>query len=119
MDMGIIVSKTSLLQTALSLLVSDLDESVGTNMQKTNLPLRRYFRTATLWAAGGSIGGIVIGIVLVAMHGFSIVSLSFWFSVGILIGAVAGFLSFLLYGIGYRILKGRDTPHLLNYSESS
>jgi len=87
-------------------------------MQSTNIPLRCYFRTAVLWAAGGSIGGIVIGLVLVALHGFSIVSLSFWFSVGILVGAIAGFLSFILYGMGYRILKGKDTPHLLRFSES-
>jgi len=88
-------------------------------MQSTNFPLRSYFRTAALWAAGGTIGGIVVGLVLVALHGFSIVSLSFWFSVGILIGAIAGFISFLFYGMGYRVLKGRDTPHLLHYSEGS
>jgi len=88
-------------------------------MQTTNFPLRSYFRTAVAWAAGGSIGGIVVGLVLVALHGFSIISLSFWFSVGILIGAFAGFLSFLLYGMGYRVLKGRDTPRLLHYSDGS
>jgi hypothetical protein len=82
--------------------------------QSENFPLRSYFRTAVLWAAGGSIGGIGIGFILVALHGFSIVSLSFWFSVGILIGGVAGFLSFLLYGMGYRVIKKRDTPHLLH-----
>jgi hypothetical protein len=99
------------------LLVWVLAESAGNMMQSTNFPLRSYFRTAALWAAGGSIGGIVIGLILVALHGFSIVSLSFWFSVGIIIGACAGFLSFLLYGTCYRIFKGRDTPHLLHYSE--
>ena len=84
---------------------------------KPPFPLRSYFRTAVLWAAGGSIGGIVIGFVLVALHGFSIVSLSFWFSVGIIIGAVAGFLSFFLYGIGYRLLKKEEPPYLLHYRE--
>jgi hypothetical protein len=86
-------------------------------MQSTKPTFRSYFRTAALWAAGGSVGGILIGLVLVALHGFSIVSLSFWFSVGILIGAGAGFISFLLYGMGYRIFKGRDTPHLLPNSD--
>jgi hypothetical protein len=86
-------------------------------MEKTSIPIRSYFRTAILWAAMGSIGGIVLGLVLVALHGFSIVSLSFWFSVGILIGAVSGFISFLFYGIGYRILKGKDPPHLLHVSD--
>lgn len=82
-------------------------------MENKFSPIRSYFRTAVVWAAGGSIGGIAVGIVLVALHGFYIVSLSFWFSVGILVGACAGFLSFFLYGIGYRILKRKDTPHLL------
>lgn len=83
-------------------------------MENKLSPIRNYFRTAAVWAAGGSIGGIVVGIVLVALHGFYIVSLSFWFSVGILVGACAGFLSFLLYGMAYRILKRKDTPHLLH-----
>jgi hypothetical protein len=95
-----------------------LVESAGRMTQSTNSALRSYLRTAAFWAAGGSVGGILVGLVLVALHGFSIVSLSFWFSVGILIGAGAGFLSFLLYGMGYRILKGRDTPHLLSSSDS-
>lgn len=86
-------------------------------MKNKRHTLRSYLRTAVLWAAGGSIGGIVIGLVLVALHGFSIVSLSFWFSVGILIGTCAGFLSFLLYSMGYRLLKGRDTPHLVHHSD--
>jgi hypothetical protein len=86
-------------------------------MQVKGNPLRNYLRTAVLWAAGGSIGGIVVGLILVALHGFSIVSLSFWFSVGILIGFGAGFLSFLFYGMGYWILKGRHNPHLLHSSE--
>lgn len=83
-------------------------------MKKRSIPIRSYFRTAIVWAAAGSIGGIGIGLVLVALHGFSIVSLSFWFSVGILTGAVAGFTSFTFYGIGYRILKRKDPPQLLS-----
>jgi hypothetical protein len=80
---------------------------------KLSVPIRNYLRTAAVWAALGSVGGIVLGLVLVALHGFSIVSLSFWFSVGILIGAVAGFLSSIFYGLGYRILKRKSPPHLL------
>jgi hypothetical protein len=88
-------------------------ESEGKALVKPRSSIRSYFRTSALWAAGGSIGGIVLGVVLVALHGFSIVSLSFWFSVGILIGAISGFISFLFYGLSYRILKRKDPPYLL------
>jgi hypothetical protein len=79
---------------------------------KLRSTLRRLLQPAALWAAVGSIVGIAIGIVLVALHGFSIVSLSFWFSVGILIGAVAGFLSFFLYSLGYWLFKKTEPPVL-------
>jgi uncharacterized protein YacL len=89
-------------------------ESEGKRMSKPPSPIRSYFRTSALWAAVGSIGGIVVGLVLVALHGFYIVSLSFWFSVGILTGAVAGFISFFLYSLGYRILKKKEPPLLIH-----
>jgi heme O synthase-like polyprenyltransferase len=79
---------------------------------KISIPIRSYIQTAVVWASVGSIGGIGVGLVLVALHGFSIISLSFWFSVGILTGAVAGFLSFIFYAIGYRILKRKEPPNL-------
>jgi len=84
-------------------------------MQKKSVPIRSYFRIAILWAAAGSIAGIAIGLVLVALHGFSILSLSFWFSVGILTGAVAGFISFFLYAISYRVIKRKEPPQIFHF----
>ena len=81
---------------------------------KLRSSLHSYLQPAALWAAVGSIAGIAIGIILVALHGFSVVSLSFWFSVGILIGAVAGFLSFFLYNLGYRLFKKKEPPALFH-----
>ncbi len=69
---------------------------------------------AVLWAAAGSVAGIAIGLVLVALHGFSMLSLSFWLSVGILTGAIAGFISFFLYGISYRMIKRKEPPQIFH-----
>ena len=49
------------------------------------------------WVLGGMVGGVVVGIVLAGIYGWSLLSVSFWLGFGLLVGALSGGTSFVIY----------------------
>jgi hypothetical protein len=43
------------------------------------------------------VGGIGVGIALVTIYGWSLLSVGFWLGFGLLVGALGGGISFLIY----------------------
>ncbi|MCB8979919.1 MAG: hypothetical protein H6657_21115 [Ardenticatenaceae bacterium] len=49
------------------------------------------------WSAGGMIGGLFVGLTLANIYGWTLLSATFWIGFGLLVGAMSGGISFLLY----------------------
>ena len=52
---------------------------------------------ALTWSLGGMVGGLVVGITLASIYGWTFLSASFWLGFGLLVGALSGAISYLLY----------------------
>ena len=59
------------------------------------------------WSVGGMIGGLVVGISIAGIYGWTPLSFCFWVGFGLLVGAVSGAVSFILY----RMIKGLILNH--------
>jgi hypothetical protein len=70
-------------------------ENMMTNIrEKINQSMTLRFAS---WVFGGMIGGIVVWIALVGIYGWSLLSVSFWLGFGLLVGALSGGISFVIY----------------------
>ena len=49
------------------------------------------------WVFGGMVGGVVVGLVLVWIYGWSLLSFGFWLGFGLFVGALSGGTSFVIY----------------------
>lgn len=53
------------------------------------------------WSMGGMIGGLVVGITLASIYGWTVLSASFWLGFGLPVGAASGAISYMLYRVIY------------------
>ena len=49
------------------------------------------------WGLGGMIGGLVVGITLTTIYGWTLWSASFWIGFGLVVGAMSGIVSYAFY----------------------
>ena len=49
------------------------------------------------WGMGGMVGGLVVGLTLANIYGWTFVSTTFFFFFGLLVGALSGGLSYIIY----------------------
>ena len=59
------------------------------------------------WSIGGMIGGLVVGITLATIYGWTLLSASFWIAFGLMVGALSGVVSYMLYRQIHRFLFNR------------
>lgn len=53
------------------------------------------------WTVGGMFGGLVVGITLANIYGWTLLSASFWLGFGLIVGAISGGISYMLYRVIY------------------
>ena len=56
------------------------------------------------WGLGGMVGGLVVGITLTTIYGWTLLSASFWIGFGLVVGAMSGVVSYVLYRLIYRLV---------------
>ena len=49
------------------------------------------------WSIGGMLGGLVVGITLASINGWTLFSAGFWIGFGLIVGAMSGGVSYFLY----------------------
>lgn len=57
------------------------------------------------WTVGGMLGGVIVGITLANIYGWTVLSATFWLGVGLLAGALSGGLSFMIYRAMYGFVR--------------
>lgn len=62
-----------------------------------------FWKNSLNWSLGGMVGGLVVGLTLTSIYGWTLLSAGFWIGFGLLVGALSGFVSYLLT----RLLIGR------------
>lgn len=60
------------------------------------------------WSIGGMIGGLVVGFTLTAIYGWTFLSASFWIGFGLMVGALSGGVSYMLYRLVHGLLLNRN-----------
>ena len=60
------------------------------------------------WGIGGMIGGVVVGIAITTNYGWTLLNTAFWIGFGIMVGALSGVVSNLLYRLVRFILFNRE-----------
>lgn len=88
---------------------SDDGENIMTNIRETiNQSIILRF---TFWVLGGMVGGLVVGLTLVGIYGWSLLSVSFWLGFGLLVGALSGGVSFVIYRATYGVIFYKESPY--------
>ena len=60
------------------------------------------------WGLGGMIGGLVVGITIAGIYGWTLLSVSYWIGFGLLVGAMSGAISYvLLYHAIYGLILNK------------
>lgn len=59
------------------------------------------------WSIGGMIGGLIVGLTLANIYGWTLLSASFWLGFGLLVGALSGAVSYMLYRVIYSLVLGK------------
>lgn len=77
----------------------------------------RFLFTTALWSIGGSVAGIFVGVVLIGMHGWTIISTAIWLPFGFFIGLISGGFSYIVYGSMYQLMTGLEPPITRNFFE--
>ena len=49
------------------------------------------------WGLGGMIGGVVVGITITTIYGWTLLNAGFWIGFGLMVGALSGVIGYLLY----------------------
>ena len=62
------------------------------------------------WSLGGMIGGLVVGLTLANIYGWTLLSTTFWLGFGLIVGAMSGAISYMVYRVIYGAVatKGDD-----------
>ena len=61
------------------------------------------------WGIGGMVGGVVVGITITTIYGWTLLSAIFWIGFGIMVGALSGVVSYLLYRLVLLLLNRKQT----------
>ena len=57
------------------------------------------------WSMGGMVGGLIVGLALANIYGWTVVNTTFWLGFGLLVGAVSGGLSYIIYRAAYAVIQ--------------
>jgi len=56
------------------------------------------------WGMGGMLGGLVVGITLATIYGWTLLSAGFWIGFGLMVGALSGVVSYMLYRLAHSLI---------------
>jgi len=60
------------------------------------------------WSVGGMIGGLVVGMNLATIYGWTLLSASFWLGFGLMVGALSGIVSYMLSQLIHGLIFNRN-----------
>jgi hypothetical protein len=72
------------------------------------LAQRRAADRGLYWVIGGMMGGVVVGIAITSNYGWTLLNAGFWIGFGLMVGALSGGISYLLYRLAHILFNRKQ-----------